>query len=77
MTTKKNKREDDAINRFGSNVRKHRMALGLTMTELAAKCDVDYKQISNMELGTNDPSLSMVVIVARGLGVTVGELVDA
>jgi transcriptional regulator with XRE-family HTH domain len=74
MKGKKNKRNDEAIMLAGSNIRKFRKALNLSQTELAFKAETDYTQISNMERGITDSSLSQYVNVARALGVTVGML---
>ena len=47
----------------------------LTQTELANMADIPRATLANMESASSNPSISVVVKVARALGVTVDELV--
>jgi len=72
----KYKRDDEAIKRLAVRVRMYRQELDLTMTELAEKADMDYRQLAYMELGNVDSSLTKIVAVAKALGVKAGQLID-
>lgn len=76
MALKPRKRNDKTIKLVGENIRKIRQSKGLTMIQLSYMMDVDYSQIANLELGRRDPTLSMLVLVAERLNVTVGELLS-
>jgi transcriptional regulator with XRE-family HTH domain len=64
--------------RFGKEIRRRRKALGLTQDALAERAKISPHFVSGLENGyTRDPSLSTVQALAKGLGVTVGELLGA
>lgn len=69
-------RNQDYIDAFGRNIRKLRMAKGLTMTELANLCDVEYRQISDVELGKISTSLATIYQIAQGLEISPKDLFD-
>lgn len=59
---------------FGREVRRSRIALGLTLEQLAERSGLTPNYIGTVENGRRDPSLSTVLALARGLGVAPGEL---
>ncbi len=59
---------------FGHEVRRRRLALGLTLEQLAERSSLTPNYIGTVEHGQRDPSLSTVLALARGLGVMAGEL---
>lgn len=59
---------------FGSRVRDIRNDRGLTQESLAAKLDADRSYIAYIERGERNPSLSMIVKIARQLKVEVKDL---
>jgi transcriptional regulator with XRE-family HTH domain len=59
---------------FGREIRRRRRALELTLEELAEKCGLTPNYIGSVENGRRDPSLSTVLALAKGLGVSPGEL---
>lgn len=64
--------------RFGQEVRRRRKALGLTLEELAGRCDLTPHHLSSIETGKTDPRLSTVLAIARALGrVPPGQLLGA
>jgi transcriptional regulator with XRE-family HTH domain len=66
----KNARRDDQLKMIGQNIRKFRLAKGLTQNELAFECgDKDWSQISRMERGLVNFSISYLFIVAEVLEV--------
>lgn len=59
---------------FGENLKKIRMAKGLSLRALAANCDLDDSNISKIEQGKSDIQLSTLFELAKGLGVEPMEL---
>jgi transcriptional regulator with XRE-family HTH domain len=50
-------------------------ALRLSQAELAEKVDISASQVGTLERGRKLPTLDTVVVLAKGLGVPVSELV--
>jgi len=59
---------------FGREVRRRRLALGLTLERLAERSSLTPNYIGTVEHGQRDPSLSTILALASGLGVLPGEL---
>lgn len=57
------------------NLRKLREARGLSIRALAHKAGVGYVSVFRIEAGQQDPTLSMLVRLAKSLKVTVAELI--
>jgi len=57
------------------NLRKLREARGLSIRSLAHKAGVGYVSVFRIEAGQQDPTLSMLVRLAKSLKVTVAELI--
>jgi transcriptional regulator with XRE-family HTH domain len=71
--TKRNKhfRDDNRLKIIGVNIRKYRLAKGLTQNDLAFSCgDKDWSQISRMERGLVNFSISYLFLVAEMLEVS-------
>jgi transcriptional regulator with XRE-family HTH domain len=60
---------------FGANLRAFRNAKGLTQEQLARKCKVTSDYISMLEHGRANVGLDNLVKFAKGLRVTVSELI--
>ncbi len=60
---------------FQRNLRRLRKAKGLTLRALAKKANVGYVSIHRLETGKQDPTLSMLIRLAKALNVTVAELI--
>lgn len=56
-------------------MRRRRSALGLTLEQLAERSGLTPNYIGTVENGQRDPSLSTVLALAKGLGVTPAELI--
>lgn len=69
-------RNDDFLIAIGENIRTIRLRKGMSQTELALACknDLDYSQISRMERGVVNFSISYLKIVAEALEVEPQEL---
>jgi len=61
---------------IGEQLRAWRAARGLSQVALAERAGVGNVLVARLELGQTDPRLSTLRRLAKGLGATVGELVD-
>jgi len=68
---------DETAEHLGANVRALREARGLTQQQIAKAAGVPRPTWANLESGAANPTLSVLVRVAAGLGVTLEELVGA
>jgi transcriptional regulator with XRE-family HTH domain len=62
---------------IGKWVKDRRLQLGMTQGEFATRTGLHKQRISHIETGRYDFQLSTLIVVARGLGVSVSELVRA
>lgn len=60
---------------FGGLISKRRKRLSISQEELASRADLDRTYISGLERGVRNPSLTAIVKVATGLGITTEKLV--
>lgn len=60
----------DYLQIFGENVRSARKALGLSQESLALEVELDRTYISGIERARRNPSLAVIVSLARRLGTT-------
>ena len=60
---------------LSDNIRTLRIANGMTMQQLAARCDCCFQQIAKFENDTRKPNPYTLVMLARALGVSCEELV--
>lgn len=61
---------------FGAAVRERRKAKGWTQERLAEAAGVSALQIGFCERGDNVPKLTLILLIAKALGVKPGELLD-
>jgi len=59
---------------LGRNIRRVRKRLELSQEAMAEKCGLHRTYISDIERGNRNPSFSSLVMMSRGLGLTVSEL---
>lgn len=59
---------------FGQLIVERRKALGISQEELAFRSDLDRTYVSGLERGVRNPSLTAIVKVATGLGLTADNL---
>lgn len=64
----------DIIKVFSSNVKKHRLALGLSQEHFAEKCGLHRTYISSIERFQRNVSLGNIQKIADALGVDAYEL---
>ena len=60
---------------FGGVIKKHRQRLGISQEELAHRADVDRTFVSRMERGVRQPTITTLIGLGQGLGVSAAELV--
>lgn len=58
---------------FGTEVRRRREALGLTLEQLAEASKLTPNYIGTIENGKRDPSLSTILALSRGLKMMIAE----
>lgn len=64
------------VKRLAMRVKKLREAKGMTQEALAAKARISRVYLAQIERHRQDPAVSIVVRIAKALGVKVGELLD-
>lgn len=60
----------------GMNVRRCRLAAGLSQEELAARMGVEQYYVSGLESGRRNPTITTLGNAAQALGVKAGQLFD-
>lgn len=61
---------------LGQLIRRYREEKGFSREQLAEKCNVTDKCISNIELGKSDPKLSTVIRICAVLGINIAVLFE-
>ncbi|MEO8852797.1 MAG: helix-turn-helix transcriptional regulator [Ginsengibacter sp.] len=69
-------KDEGALIRIGQKIREIRKSKKISQFDLADKCEVDYSQISRMELGKVNVSISNFLRVAKALGIDPREFLD-
>lgn len=62
------------VQKFGNKIRKLRKAKGLTQETLAEKARIDFSYMNRIEGGKRNPSLKVIVKLARVLDVRLEDL---
>ncbi|HEX7845883.1 MAG TPA: helix-turn-helix transcriptional regulator [Chitinophagaceae bacterium] len=68
-------RNEKVLKAFGKNLKKIRMAKGLTTRQFADLADIAYSQVWTLETGKGDPSLSTLLAICTALEVSLEELI--
>lgn len=61
---------------LGQVVKQRRTALGISQEELGLRANLDRTYISGIERGVRNPSITALVSLARGLGITIANLLE-
>ena len=69
-------RDKDVMIAFGRHLVKARKFYGLTQKELSYKSDIDVSQISRIERGLINTSISTAYLLAQGMGISLSKLCD-
>lgn len=64
----------NSAKKLGENIRKIRLAKGMTQGDLCRKLEVDRGYMSNVETGKKNPTLATIERIAKALGVSTDEL---
>ena len=65
----KQTRHEAGIKAFGEHLREVRLSKGFTQEQLAYTADLEFSQISRIERGIINTSISQVFLIAAALGV--------
>lgn len=61
---------------FGARLKKLRRAKKLTPTQFSEKCGIHRSNLAKYESGGREPGLTVIMIMAKSLGITHHELLD-
>lgn len=61
---------------FGVHLKKLRLQSGLSQEAFADKCGLDRTYVSGIERGVRNPTLEVISVLAKGLGVRVSVLFE-
>lgn len=67
--------KDEILIKLGSRIREIRLDKSLTQAELAERCACNRNYISMLERGERNPSYKSLVMISKGLGVKLQNLV--
>ena len=70
------KRKDPILRSVGARVRQCREKRDWTQEDLAERAELDRSYIAGIEAGLRNPSIKAVAKIARGLGLTLSELLQ-
>ena len=76
MSKAKHLRVDTLIKKTGSRIRYFRLRKNMTMSELSIACNIEYAQLSNIELGISNTSISHFFVITKALDISLSELFD-
>jgi transcriptional regulator with XRE-family HTH domain len=69
-------RDTSAINLLAINVRKYRIAKNISQEALANLAAIEYSQVSRIERGLLNTSISVVFALAKALEIEPGKLLE-
>ena len=61
---------------LGKNLKRIRIAKGISQGEIGRRLEVDKSFVSNIENGKTNPTLATIAKIAKAIGVSVGELME-
>ena len=70
------KGKQQILSALGYLVRQRRIELGISQEELGLRANLDRTYISGVERGVRNPSLTALVSLANGLGISVSVLLN-
>lgn len=72
----KNIRDSELLIKLGERVKALRKAKQLTQEDLAYASDLELSQIYRIEKGKNNPSITTINAIAKGLEITISDLLN-
>lgn len=74
-TTQKSSMSENSLQLIvGKNIQRIRESKGISQQELAAKCNFEKSNMSRLEAGRVNPTLSTLEKVSKALGISLAEL---
>lgn len=70
-----NLRDQDVLIEFGNKLKDLRTLKGLTLQQLAFEAEMEISQVHRVEKGKINPTLTTLNALAKGLGITLTELI--
>lgn len=70
-----NLRNQETLTKFGDRLKTLRTKKGFTLEQLAFEADIELSQVHRVEKGKTNPTLTTLIALAKGLGITLAELV--
>lgn len=70
-----NLRNQETLNKFGDRLKTLRTKKGFTLEQLAFEADIELSQVHRVEKGKINPTLTTLIALAKGLGVSLADLV--
>ena len=70
-----NLRNQETLTKFGDRLKTLRVTKGLTLEQLAFEADVELSQVHRVEKGKINPTLTTLIALSKGLGISLAELV--
>jgi len=67
--------DKELLKQFGTHLKTLRVERNLSLRELAAITGLEYSHINKIENGNNNPTYTVLQILADGLEITISELV--
>ena len=67
---------DQLQQKIGQRIRELRESKGIPQQNLAADCDFEKANLSRIEAGRTNPTISTLYKISQALGITISELVD-
>ena len=69
-------RNDKYLKAFGNNLKDIRVSKNMSQSDLAYKCNMEISQISRMERGILNTSISNLYLIAKALNINPKDLLD-
>ena len=69
-----NLRDKSTLENFGAKLKQLRLNKGMTLEQLAFEADIELSQVHRVEKGKINPTLTTLMALAKGLGITLSEL---
>jgi transcriptional regulator with XRE-family HTH domain len=69
-----NLRDKSTLEIFGAKLKQLRLNKGMTLEQLAFEADIELSQVHRVEKGKINPTLTTLMALAKGLDITLAEL---
>ncbi|WPU94821.1 helix-turn-helix transcriptional regulator [Mucilaginibacter sabulilitoris] len=71
-----NTRNESVLVDFGKNLQKIRKKKGISLRQLEILSEVDFSEIHRLEKGKRNPTLTVIIALAKGLKIERAELLN-